>query len=54
MTKEQLKGASNVVCIKKFFDNPPVTMAEMKALTKEEREEIGKLARIELIKNAQD
>lgn len=42
---------SNVSAIKRFFEldgGRQVTMAEMKALTKEDREELGELARIEL------
>ena len=41
---------SNVTLIKKFFElgGRKVEMAEMKALTAEDREELGKLARIAL------
>ena len=37
------KNPSNVTLIKKFFNN--VTMGEMKALTPEERAEIGNMIR---------
>lgn len=40
---------SNVQAIRKFFDN--VSMNELKSLSKEDREELGELARIELSKN---
>lgn len=43
-----IKGASNVALIKRFFPN--VTMAEMKALTPADREELGSLIRVELAK----
>ena len=35
------KKLTNVQAIKAFFDVPPVSMAELKALTAEEREWLG-------------
>ncbi len=39
----------NIVAIKKFFGN--CTMAELRQLSKEDREELGELARKELEKS---
>jgi hypothetical protein len=51
---EQLAGpiTSNVTLIKKFFElgGRKVEMAEMKALSADDREELGKLAREALAK----
>lgn len=45
---------SNVAAIRKFFaegeNGRKVEMAELKALTPKEREELGKLAKVELAK----
>ena len=43
---------SNVAALRKFFNDDPnsrkLTMTELKELTAEDREELGKLAKIEL------
>ena len=50
MTEQVTPIVSNVTLIKKFFEQGgrKVEMAEMKALTAEDREELGKSARIAL------
>lgn len=32
-----------IAAIKKFFDNPPLTMEEIKAIPHDDRQELGKL-----------
>jgi hypothetical protein len=52
MTEQATPIVSNVTLIKKFFEQGgrKVEMAEMKALTAEDREELGRLAREALAK----
>jgi len=52
MTEQTGPIISNVTLIKKFFElgGRKVEMAEMKALSADDREELGKLARVELQK----
>ena len=47
MTEQTTPIVSNVTLIKKFFElgGRKVEMAEMKALTADDREELGKMAR---------
>jgi len=55
MTEQATPIVSNVTLIKKFFElgGRKVEMAEMKALTADDREELGKMAREALAKLGQ-
>ena len=55
MTEQVTPIVSNVTLIKKFFElgGRKVEMAEMKALTADDREELGKMAREALAKLGQ-
>jgi len=55
MTEQTTPIVSNVTLIKKFFElgGRKVEMAEMKALTADDREELGKMAREALAKLGQ-
>lgn len=50
MTKDEIEKMSGVKAIQTYFaDSRPVTMAEFREMQKEERDELGALAKAALI-----